>query len=241
VADGLYSETNTLALQHFYFQRCRTPLVAPYAVFESDSYLRETACHQHEEIAWDLTEHPEKKTRWKPERGWHDAGNFEMYVPSTAPTAQALLMAYESRPELFSDSQLNIPEAGNRIPDLLDEARWGLDWVLSMQDASGGFRNREAVMKWSKHMSADADRAPRWISAVGTASTAKGVSALALAARIYREWDADFAARCEAAARRGWAFLEAQAWVTARRIRTKENRSEAPCFAIAPTDSRRSH
>ena len=181
-------------------------------------------CHQHEDIAWDLSEHPAKKTRWKPERGWHDAGNFEMYVPSTAPTAQALLMAYEAHPELYRDGQLNIPEAGNKIPDLLDEVRWGLDWVLSMQDPSGGFHNREAVITWSQHMSADADQAAHWISTVGTASTAKGVAVSALAARIYRDWDAKYAERCEAAARRGWAFLDAHP----ERITVDNGPSEQP-------------
>ena len=209
IAQDLYGRALTLALKQFYFQRCRTPLTAPYAVFEGDAFTRDRACHQHAGIAWDLTEYPEHKTRWTPDAGWHDAGNFEMYVPSTAPTAQALLMAYEAHPELFPDGQLEIPESGNGIPDLLDEARWGLRWVLSMQDPSGGFRNREAVMKWGEPGPADADDAVHWVSGVGTASTAKATAALSVAARVYQPHDPFFAEQCEKAARRGWDFLQA--------------------------------
>lgn len=208
IGPNVYYRALVAGLKHFYFQRCRTALVPPYAVWEGDSYTRQAACHVHQEVAWDLTEHPEKKTRWKPEAGWHDAGNFEMYVPSTAPTAQALLMAYESHPELFQDMGLNIPESSNKIPDLLDEAKWGLVWVLSLQDPGGGFRNREAVMKWSQHGPADGDTAEHWISGVGTASTAKACAALSVAARVYRSWDPEFAAKCEQAARKGWEFLD---------------------------------
>jgi endoglucanase len=145
VREGPYAETLRLALKHFYFQRCRTALSPPHAEWGGKAWTREKACHLHEGIAWDLADHPEKKRRWKPEAGWHDAGNFEMYVPSTAPTAQALLTAFERRPDLFRDGDLSIPESGNGIPDLLDEAAWGLRWVLSLQEKGGGVRMREAL------------------------------------------------------------------------------------------------
>ena len=44
----------------------------------------------------------------------------------------------------YLKEKLGIPESKNKIPDLLDEVAWGLRWVLSMQDASGAFRAREA-------------------------------------------------------------------------------------------------
>ena len=43
-------------------------------------------------------------------------------------------------PETYTDNQFNIPESGNSIPDVLDEAKWELEWILNMQDTtSGGF------------------------------------------------------------------------------------------------------
>ncbi len=101
---------------------------------------------------------------WTPDAGWHDAGNFDMYVPSTAPTAQSLLLAYEWAPTAFTDKQLDIPESGNGTPDILDEAKWGLVWVLSMQEPGGAFRHREAVMESSPELPADKDRSVRWVA-----------------------------------------------------------------------------
>jgi endoglucanase len=130
-----------------------------------------------------------------------------MYVPSTAPSAQTLLLAYEWAPRAFDDKSLNIPESGNGIPDILDETKWGLRWVLSVQEDGGAFRHREAVMEFSPEGPADADTTVRWIAGPSTAATAKAVAVLAMAARIYAPFDKKFAARCDDAARRGWAYL----------------------------------
>ena len=230
VADDVYANALTAGLKHFYFQRCRTALKAPHAEWEGDAYLRETACHAHEDIGWDLNDYPEKKRKWAVEGGWHDAGNFEMYVPVTAPTAQALLMAYEVRPEIFDDSALNVPESGNKVPDILDEAKWGLDWVLTMQDESGGFRHSEALRKWSAQGPADKELTPRWIAGVGTAATAKAVAVLAVASRVYKKWDPKFAARCAAASHAGWKWLEAHP----ERVMVDGKGSEQPLWDDGP-------
>jgi endoglucanase len=74
----------------------------------------------HDDVAWDYADYPQKKRKWQVRAGWHDAGNYEQYVPSTAPTAQALLMAYEQHPELFKDGDGNLPESGNGVPDIRD-------------------------------------------------------------------------------------------------------------------------
>jgi endoglucanase len=56
--------------------------------------------------------------------GWYqDAGDWDSYE-SHLRVAQELLIAYQIAPENFKDNQLNIPESGNGIPDILDEAMW---------------------------------------------------------------------------------------------------------------------
>ncbi len=208
IGRGLYRGALLASLKQFYLQRCRTELVAPHAVWEGDEYTRSEACHVHDDVAWDYAAYPEKKRKWKVVAGWHDAGNYDQYVPSTAPSAQALLMTYEQHPHLFADGDLNLPESGNGVPDILDEAKWGLIWVLSLQEPdSGAFRAREAVFDWSSGKPQD-ERKPRWIAGVGSATTAKAASVLAQAARVYSKWDPAFAARCEKASRAAWTFLE---------------------------------
>ena len=208
IGDKIYDEALVAGLKSFYFQRTRTALDEPYATWKGDKYLRPGVSHAHKDVGWDLNDFPEKKFRWKVEGGWHDAGNYDMYVPSTGPTAQALLFAYEWSPDAFDDRSDNIPESGNGIPDVLDEAKWGIVWVLSVQEPSGVFRLREAVTGTSPELPADQDDTVRWISGPSSAATAKAVALLAQAARIYKPFDAKFAARCEEAAKKGWAWLE---------------------------------
>jgi endoglucanase len=207
IAAQPYREALVAGLKSFYFQRTRTALEEPFAVWDGDAYTRAKPSHAHGDVGWDLLDHPEKKKRWQLDAGWHDAGNFDMYVPSTAPSAQALLLAYEWAPERFPDAQLEIPESGNGIPDLLDEAKWGLRWVLSMQEEGGAFRHREAVMGSSPELPADQDTTERWVAGPSTAATAKAVAALAMASRSYAKHDPAFAETCATAARRGWKWL----------------------------------
>jgi endoglucanase len=56
--------------------------------------------------------------------GWYqDAGDWDSY-PTHLRVASELLTAYELAPRNFGDGDLNIPESGNRLPDILDEAAW---------------------------------------------------------------------------------------------------------------------
>ncbi len=233
IGKGVYDKAIVAGLKSFYFQRTRTALTEPYAVWEGVAYTRKTASHTHKDVGWDLEDHPAKKRKWDVDAGWHDAGNFDMYVPSTAPTAQALMMAYEWAPERFKDGQLNIPESGNGAPDILDETRWGLRWVLSMQDKSGAFRHREAVMKWSPEGPADEDKTERWIAGPSTSATAKAVAALAMASRVYSDVDPKFARKCAAAAKRGWKFLQANP----NHIRAENKGAEQPLWDDEPENN----
>jgi endoglucanase len=210
VGDDVYRNVLALAQKAFYFQRTRTALVKPYAVFEGDEFIRAGISHAHDDVGWLFEDFPDKKRRIALDAGWHDAGNFDMYVPSTAPSAHGLLRAYERHPALFADQDTNIPESGNGVPDVLDEARWGLRWVLSMQAEDGGFRVREAnaIIAEPGNVGADLDRTARWVDRVGSASTGKGCALAATAARVYGRFDKSFAARAEQAARNAWAWLE---------------------------------
>jgi hypothetical protein len=48
------------------------------------------------------------------------------------------LLAYELAPQKFRDGELNIPESGNGIPDIVDEAKWGVDFYKRIQRPDGG-------------------------------------------------------------------------------------------------------
>ena len=65
--------------------------------------------------------------------GWHDASDYLQYSATTANAVYHLLAAYRDFPKIFSDKkQSNGLEGKNNVPDVLDEAKWGLDWLLKM-------------------------------------------------------------------------------------------------------------
>jgi len=68
--------------------------------------------------------------------GWYDAGDLNKYTSWTAGYVETLLRAYAENPTIWTDD-FNIPESGNGIPDVLDEAKWGLDFLVRMQSSDG--------------------------------------------------------------------------------------------------------
>jgi endoglucanase len=71
-------------------------------------------------------------------KGWYDAGDYNCYVVNSDISMHNLLSAYEHFPAYYDTLSLNIPESNNAIPDLLNEAKWNLDWMLTMQDHNDG-------------------------------------------------------------------------------------------------------
>jgi hypothetical protein len=144
--------------------------------------------------------------------GWFDAGDLNKYVPYLETTLFDLLWAYELNPAAFGDDT-NIPESGNGVPDLLDEVKWELDWLLRMQDSDGGVFNRVAGRSFDNGPGdPSGDTQPRFRTAKTTWATAIAAASWGRAARVYRGFDSTlpgYADRLLDAARRAWAYLEA--------------------------------
>jgi hypothetical protein len=65
--------------------------------------------------------------------GWHDASDYLQYSTTSANATYHLLMAYRDFPQVFSDEKMsNGLDGSNGQPDVLDEARWGIDWMMKM-------------------------------------------------------------------------------------------------------------
>lgn len=70
--------------------------------------------------------------------GWTDAYDNDQR-PVNFICVFDILLAYYLAPQAFGDSQLYIPEHGNGVPDIIDEALWEIDWWLRMRDGEGGY------------------------------------------------------------------------------------------------------
>ena len=65
--------------------------------------------------------------------GWHDASDYLQYSTTSANATYHLLAAYRDFPNVFTDEKLaNGLDGKNEMADILDEAKWGLDWLLKM-------------------------------------------------------------------------------------------------------------
>ena len=71
--------------------------------------------------------------------GHHDAGDYSKYTPNCATLANTLLFAVDTFPGVNTLDNLGTPESGDGIPDLLQEAKWEIDYIAKLQDADGGF------------------------------------------------------------------------------------------------------
>ncbi len=70
--------------------------------------------------------------------GWHDAGDQLKYLITASNATARMLLAYEWVPDRFGDTVNAAGQPGsNGIPDVLDEARWGLDWIHNLHPAPG--------------------------------------------------------------------------------------------------------
>ncbi len=183
-------------VRFFYLQRCGSALPKDLA----GAYAH-PACHTG--IA---TVYGAKETK-EVSGGWHDAGDYGRYVVPGAKTAADLLLAYKANPTLFGDD-FNIPESGNDIPDILDEVRYELDWLLKMQDEkSGGAYHKVTCENFPGFVMPEKETASLVLSPISTTATGDFAAIMALASRIYKDFDAAFADTCLSAAQKAWAYL----------------------------------
>ena len=96
-------------------------------------YLKDS-CHTHDGFAiYGAKAGIKDSTHFDTSGGWHDASDYLQYSTTSANATYHLLMAYRDFPKVFGDEkQANGLDGKNGIADVLDEAKWGLDWLLKM-------------------------------------------------------------------------------------------------------------
>jgi len=154
--------------------------------------------------------------------GWYDAGDHGKYVVNGGIAVAQLLQEYERSQHAptadrraLGDRTLSIPEAGNRVPDVLDEARWELEWFLKMQvqpghPMSGMVFHKVADADWTGlPLDPAADPQARVLYRPSTAATLNVAATAAQGARLFAPFDRAFSQRLLAAARTAYAAAQA--------------------------------
>lgn len=102
-------------------------------------------CHQHD--GYEVMGVPNEKSTKKVDArgGWHDASDYLQYTTTSANAIYQLLFAYKNNPHAFGDKYGADGKLGaNGIPDILDEARWGLEWLCRMNPEKEVYYNQIA-------------------------------------------------------------------------------------------------
>jgi endoglucanase len=153
--------------------------------------------------------------------GWYDAGDFGKYVVNGGIAAWTLLALHErsrfvgSGKDAFGDGPLEIPESGNGVPDLLDEARYEVEFLLKMQvpegqPLAGMVHHKIHDAGWSSlGIEPPQQSSVRALHPPSTAATLNLAAVAAQAARIWKSIDPAFSAKCLAAAQRAFAAAQA--------------------------------
>lgn len=143
--------------------------------------------------------------------GHHDAGDYSKYTINSAGLVHILVFAADALPGVGELDNLGLPESGDGISDILQEAKWEADFLARMQDDDGGFYFLVYPRSRAYENDVLPDRGdPQIVWPKNTAATAAAVAALAQAAsspafkRAFPEAAAQYLER----ANRGWAFLE---------------------------------
>lgn len=211
---GVFGTVLRDSMRYYYFQRQGIAIDEPYG----EGFSRPLGTPS-ETAAYYQSTGPGGPTR-DVSHGWYDAGDQGKYVANSPAVMVDLLNAYSTFPWLFYDGQNNIPESGNGKPDILDEVKWELDWLVKMQDAaSGGFYAIASAGSCSANVNPcrpDSPTGSYILDVVNGASnvrptpeTANAVAALARAAAVYQTYDPALSASYLAAAENGWAYLMA--------------------------------
>ena len=135
-------------------------------------------------------------------KGWHDAGDYGRYVVNSGITTGTLLWAAELFPEQFD------------LPRFLDEIRWNLEWMLSMQDDDGGVWHKQTPEEFPPFVMPDEDDSVNFVIGKGSCATANLAAVAAIASRVYGPYDVEFAQKNLGAATRAWIWLRRHPNVT---------------------------
>jgi endoglucanase len=223
IGNKIYRTLKYDALAYFYHNRSGIPISLPYA---GDAKWTRPAGHvgvapnqgdtsvtcfdgiDIEGVSW-----PGCPYTLDVSGGWYDAGDHGKYVVNGGISVWTLLNQYERARYLGHDGalgKLNIPERGNSVPDLLDEARWEIEFLLKMQvpagqPLAGMVHHKVHDENWTGlALRPDQDPQRRFLYPPSTAATLNMAATAGQCARIWKKLDRAFADRCLHAAEQAW-------------------------------------
>ncbi|MBK7711588.1 MAG: glycoside hydrolase family 9 protein [Bacteroidales bacterium] len=207
IGDDVYDETADFLLNYMRQQRCGY-----------NPYLKDS-CHMAD--GYEIYGKNDDSAHVDATGGWHDAADYLQYVATSANATYQMLFAYSENPGSFADEYLaNGLPGPDGVPDVLNESKWGLDWLLRMNPEPERMYNQIADdrdhvgFRFPNHDSANYGKGkerPVYLCtgkpqglfkhknrATGIASTAgKFSSAFAIGSEVYKNINPEFSGQLE--------------------------------------------
>jgi endoglucanase len=207
IGDGVYRDVLKQALRMFFYQRAgqdKTSAHAGAGWVDGPSHVG--ALQDHAARLYSAKDDAAtERDLWG---GWYDAGDLNKYTSWTAGYVENLLRAYAESPAAFGDDN-GIPESGNGVPDVLDEAKWGMDFLVRMQNDDGSLLSIVGLAAASPPSSATGQSL---YGSANTTATLATASAFAYGALVFGEQGGALASYADELATRAegaWAWAVA--------------------------------
>lgn len=175
-----YNDLLDSALNAIYVQRCG---------FDTSGDLGHPACHTSYSKIFSYTKEEYLDTIG----GWHDAGDYGKYGIIENKVIADLLFTY-----LYAD---------NKDPNLVDEIKYGLNYILKLQDEYGAVYNKVVSKNFAPFISPEDDTAQTYLLYPWTSVTASFAGITGLAYEAFKDSDEELASYCLEAFNRSIEYL----------------------------------
>ena len=187
VGENIYQDLVKSAIKTFYLARASEEIKEQYA----GKYARPAAHMDNVVKIHESAAGPKRKQGdvISCPGGWYDAGDYNKYIINSSITVWELLHAVEIYPDYIKKLNLNIPESGNELPDLLDEILVNLKWMLTMQDPDdGGVYAKLTSLNFCDFIMPQDDNSERFVVQKTTAAALDFVATMCKAERVLRRY-----------------------------------------------------
>lgn len=196
IADDVYEDATAASVKMLYLQRCGCETTSELA-----GDFAHGVCHNTDARIYGTEDFIEVSG------GWHDAGDYGRYIVAGAKTVEDLLLSYEESEGARGDDY-GIPESGNGIPDILDEAKYELDFMLKMQNEEGGVYHKVTCAVFPENsVKPDEETEELIVCPVSATATGAFAAVTAKASIIYKDIDAEFAKNCLEASKKAYTYF----------------------------------
>ncbi len=191
IKDQPYTDVVKAALKAFYYNRSGMAIESEYGgKWAREAGHPDTVVYIHSSAADELR--PEGTIISSP-LGWYDAGDFNKYIVNSGITTYTLLKSLQDYSSYHEDLNVDIPESGSGIPDLLSEIMYNLKWMLTMQDPNdGGVYHKLTAKDFEDMIMPHEAVSQRFVVAKGTGATLNFAAVTAFAHRILKNYNYGF-------------------------------------------------